>query len=248
MARAGRVVELVQLRRCETAIDDAHAGRVDRDAEGDRVVGLFGTHRLGRHHHQFVHQGGAGDVQLGAAHHDAVVAAFDDPHIQIGVALLVGLLRAITLGVGDDLGGAQIVVAGIQIQALDVVCKARVDGRQAILDLQQRHIHAGDTADDAHVAAEFEAHFELLGGARHLVHAMGRGAVLGAVGDDGGEVRVVVSVVPTGHRNRHLKTRMVDDVGDLLATPVDDTAVVQGCAVLRGGHETHAVLPDGIRA
>ena len=35
---------------------------------------------------------------------------------------------------------------------------------------------------------------------------------------------------------------MMGDLSDLLATPGDDLAVIQECAILRGGRRTHGVL------
>jgi len=136
---ARRIVEFVQRRRREAAVDDADALGVDRDRERDRVVLLVLAHAFGRHHHQLMDQRRRGDVQLGAAHDDAVLGAVDDPDIEIRVVLLVGAALAVALGIGDDFGRAQVVVAAIAVHALDVGRALRIDLGDVVLDAHQRH-------------------------------------------------------------------------------------------------------------
>src|SRR5699024_3414200 len=68
-------------------VDDADTGCVDGDGAGHGPVLLTGLHLLGRHDDHFVADRGRGDVQLGAAYHDAVGAAFDDTGVVVGVVL-----------------------------------------------------------------------------------------------------------------------------------------------------------------
>lgn len=70
-------------------------------------------------------------MQLGPADDDPLVGAPDDPDIEIGVTLLMGPAAAVALGGVDHLGGAQVVVAHVMVEPLDV---GRVCGTNAACD------------------------------------------------------------------------------------------------------------------
>ncbi len=69
-------------------------------------------------------------MQLGAAHHDPLVVALDDPHVKIGIVLLMGTALAVALGIGDHLGGAQVIVAAVAVHPLDILGIFRIDRAQ----------------------------------------------------------------------------------------------------------------------
>ena len=173
--RAGRIVERVQLRRREAAVDDRDALGVDRDRERHGVVGLVLPHALGRHHHQFVHQRRRGDVQLGAAHDDALVAA---------------ARRCARRGPGRPARGrgglrspfGSVITSAarrslsrhVAVHPLDVGGVLRVHLGDLVLDAHQRHEDAGDAADDRHVVHQLDALLEVGLAARDLEDAVRR--------------------------------------------------------------------------
>ena len=78
---------------------ERQAGCVDRYGECDRVIGVLGTHRSGRQHDHLVRVDGYRRVYLGAADHDSVAAALDDPQVRVRVRLLRGTEAAVALDV-----------------------------------------------------------------------------------------------------------------------------------------------------
>ena len=64
------------------------AGRVGRDRERDRVVGVRIAHRARRQDDDLVRVRADRRVALRAPHDDAVGRRVDDPHVQVGVGLL----------------------------------------------------------------------------------------------------------------------------------------------------------------
>ena len=81
-------------------------------------------------------QGRARDVQLGATNDDAVIVTFNNSEIKVGVILLMGFAAAVTLGVGDQFGRAQIVVPGLGLNAPNVVREFGIDRTKLIFDPQ----------------------------------------------------------------------------------------------------------------
>ena len=120
-------------------------------------------------------------MQLGATYHDAVLVAVDDADVEVGIVLLVGAPLAVALGVGDHLGGAQVVVAAVAVHALDVGRALRIDLRDLVPDAHQRHVDAGDQGADRGVPHHLDAAREILLAARDLVDAVCLVAVLGAI-------------------------------------------------------------------
>ena len=178
-------------------------------------------------------------MQLGAAHHDAVGAALDDAHIQIGVVLLVGATLAVALGVGDHLGSAQVVVAAVVVHALDVGGVLRVDLGDVVFHAHQSHVDAGDQCADGGVLHQLDANREVLFAARDLVDAVRLLTVFGLVAPQLAVFGLVVDIVFCDDLDRQLESRMGGDVVDAFAVPERHASVAKAFAVLRGGFECH---------
>ena len=67
-----------------SGVDDLDAWCIDRHRAGDGINLFAGFHRLGRHDQKLMREGGARDVQLGAANDHPVRPLLD--HAQIMVA------------------------------------------------------------------------------------------------------------------------------------------------------------------
>ena len=189
-----------------------------------------------------MHQRGGGDVQLGAAHHDAVVVAADDPQVEVRVVLLVGPAAAVALRVGDHLGRAQVVVTHVAVHALDVGGVLRVHLGDRVLDAHQRHEDAGDAADDRHLVHQFDALLQVRLAARDLEDAVGALAVLAHEAHHLAAGWVAIVVVARGDRQRGAELRVRGDVVDALAVPVEHAAITQGLDVFLGGLQAHGFL------
>ena len=83
-----------------TAIDVKDAGVIGGDGEGHGIVPVFRAHGLRGHDEDLMGVKGAGLVHLGAAHHDAVLAAFHHAQEHVGILLGVGREATVALGVG----------------------------------------------------------------------------------------------------------------------------------------------------
>ncbi len=105
----------------EVRAEELHARCRDRHRERDRPVLLALCERTGRDHDHLVDVGGARRVDLRAAHDDAVRPAVDDPHVEVGIALGRGALRAVALDVGLADRQRQIAVAAVLVERSDVV-------------------------------------------------------------------------------------------------------------------------------
>ena len=227
MMRTGGVVETVEFRRCETAVDDLHTRRIDRNGKGNRVIGFILPHALGRHHDEFMHQRGGGDVQLGTAHHDTFIGALHDADIEIGIVLLMGAALAVTLRVGDDFGGAQIIVADIAVHPLDILGIFRIGFGDRVLHAHQCHEDAGDAADDGHFVHHLNALVQIVFAARNLEYAMGTAAGFIGIGHHLFPARITMVVIACGNRDGHTEAGMPGDIVDLFAVPIGDAAIIE---------------------
>ena len=186
-------------------VDDLDAGRVDRHGAGDGVLLLARPHRLGRQDDLLVADRGAADVHLAAGDVHAVGCPIDDVDVEVGVGLRAGTELAVSLGVGDALGAAQVVLARV----VDVL----VDGL-AVDGLEFRQFRRGCSQceqDDArgperHVAfalgEEFLAVAELIDRLRHDVDGVGVVPII--------RIEAVVDPLPPGRQRLSTSVRWPD--------------------------------------
>src|SRR5690606_21459583 len=99
-----------------------HALGIHGHGAADGKIRVLSRHRPTRHDQQLVHVGRAGNDGLGAADHDAIAAALLDVHVDIGIGLPTGPLRAVTLGIGHGDTERQVLV----LNAVKVVDEAGV--------------------------------------------------------------------------------------------------------------------------
>ena len=225
--RGDRERARVGMARRKSRVDDLDAGRVDRDRASDRVGLLAGLHRLGRDHHQVVAHRGAGDVQLGAADHDAVAPPLDHARVRVRIVLLARWTAAIALRVRDAFDDANVAA----LRGLHVVADAFRIFRQRIRDARcrgrQRHDRlVGHVGNDVGFEQQRNPIAQLIRRARNR-HQRTDCAGLG---------RIEAVVAIRDSRDAFAQQRMSDDVAHALAFEVGFAVVIQRLLVLLSGH------------
>ena len=240
-----------------TAIDVKDAGVIGGDGEGHGIVPVFRAHGLRGHDEDLMGVEGAGLVHLGAAHHDAVLAAFHHAQEHVGILLGVGREATVALGVGhgtvhspvlflpffDEFHETPVVFGAVA--GIDLVGSAE-HGVEGV------HAHAALEAGTGHAPAK-PLHL-------HLVHQIGRGlvqmaeAVHGLAGKAGGRHHQLTVFGHLGQLVGHgaavdgrADQGVVDAILDLLAKGINSAGaqITEGLDVLLGGH--HNAYPDGLR-
>ena len=209
--RRERVLRLaLALRREVRARDQRQPGRVERDRERDRVVGVGRRHRPRRQHDHLVGVDRDRRVDLRAAHDDPVGAPLDDPHVRVGVALLGRAQRTVALDVGLGDADREVAVAAVLVERPNRASRVRL--AELVRERQQREQRvAADLLDQQHERLpgprrgldQRAAREQVVAVTRHVevaARAVGpdrQPAVLGAVGELEVE-RGVVDAVATG--------------------------------------------------
>ena len=237
-----------------TAINHVHTLGVGGAGEGDGPVLVSLTHGDGGHEDVPVRVDGAGLVALGAADHDAVLAALDDMDIHVGVGLLAGSLGAVALGVGHGAVHGQVVVLNEGQELLEVLV---IVGAVLLVDLigggehgvEGIHAHAALEAGSgllAQQALHLDLVHQVLGGLVQVGEAVD--GVAGEAGLHGHQVRILgILSQSVGHGHAvdgGTDHGVIHPVVDLLAEHVyPGVQLAQAVNVLLCGHQCHIVFP-----
>ncbi len=142
-----------------------HAGRIHRHGTAHRESCIFRPHPPARHDQKLVHIGRRGHDRLGAADHDAVVAALGDMDVDVGICLLARPLRAVALGVrhGDSERKVRVLDAlEIRQEPLMIIGAVRGIGRLRRLEAGIERIVAEIALGAAAAAAQQPDRLELV--------------------------------------------------------------------------------------
>ena len=221
------------------ADDHEDALRVDGHGEGHGVVLVVGAHGDGGHDDDLVAVQRAGLVGLGPPHHDAVRPPLHHTEEQVRVALLVGGLGPVPLGIGHGAVHRQVVLLTVDHEFLEVLVVA---GAALLVGLvgggehgvERVHAHAALEAGGG-LLAQQALHLHLLdqvpGGLMDVGEAV---HPLPGIGGDGGHQVLIL---------RHLR-QVIGHAHAVQRRPQD--GVVHGVLHLLPEHVyLHVQLPDG---